>query len=287
LEKGKKMVYDRQFSLLEFPQLIFSKETTFIISSETELYWKRTWDFKCTNRMIDAHEISYIIKGEISGDIEGHPVVLKARDIFWLNTRTAHSLRWPKDLIYYTLRFSIHNNSSEMILDKPFFVLQNMTNTEYIFRNLTLCIKSPTSNIFKDEEIKSYINLLTIHIANNILSKSDISHLRKFTLIEQEKIFKFCSDNKYKDIVSNDIANHMNLTKGYFSRIFKNTFDMSARKWLHEEKMKYASHLIIDTFLSLQEVAETVGYEDYYLFSRQFKKVLGLSPKNYKKHNIT
>lgn len=280
------MVYDKQITILEMPQLIFSKQTSIKISREAELYWKRTWDYRCQNRMIDVHEISYIKSGEITGSIDGIPVVLKAGDLFWLNARTPHSLHWPKDLVYYTLRFSIFNNTSELVFDKPVFILENNSDIEFIFRNLTLCIKSPTKTLFREEKIKALLNLLTIHVASNFFNKQSSSSLREFTHQEKSKILSFCSSYRYMDITSNDIADHLNLTKDYFSRVFKCTFGMSVRSWLFEEKMKYAARLLIDTSLELQEISEEIGYEDYYLFSRQFKKVMGSSPKKYRKDSV-
>jgi AraC-like DNA-binding protein len=280
------MVYDRQITIMEMPQLIFSKQTSIKISREAELYWKRTWDYTCENRMIDVHEISYIKAGEITGTIDDQPVVLKAGDLFWMNARTPHSLQWPKDLIYYTLRFSIFNNSSEMVFDKPVFILENNSDIEFIFRNLTVCIKAPSKTLFKEEKIKAFLNLLAIHVANNYFKKHNMSSIREFSHLEKDSILQFCSAYRYQNIVSSDIADHLNLTKDYFSRLFKNTFGRSVRSWLFEEKMKYAARLLIDTSLNLQRVAEEIGYDDYYLFSRQFKKVMGLSPKKYRKDSV-
>lgn len=47
-------------------------------------------------------------------------------------------------------------------------------------------------------------------------------------------------------------------------------------------KMKEACKLLRSTNLYIYEVAQQLGYQDQYYFSRIFKKVVGISPKEYK-----
>jgi len=275
------MVCDRLCSILELPDHLLTKKTSIKISRETVPYWKRTWGFSCKKRHLDCHEISYIVKGSIAGTINNQKVDLTAGDMFWLNPRTPHSLQWPKDLIYYTVRFSIFCDNNEMILNEPFFILKNLSNQEFIFRNLTFVLKDQSKQLFRQEQIKSYLTLIAINIANNQYLSQKSSERREFSLFEKEKLIQFYQEHGFQNTSSNELADHLNFSRDYFSRIFKNTYNKSVRSWVFEEKMKYAARLIIDTDLNFLSVAEQIGYEDYYLFSRQFKKVFGISPKKY------
>jgi len=48
-------------------------------------------------------------------------------------------------------------------------------------------------------------------------------------------------------------------------------------------KIHFACQLLTQTDLKIKEIADRIGYDDPYYFSRLFKQVTGQSPKVYKK----
>jgi YesN/AraC family two-component response regulator len=48
-------------------------------------------------------------------------------------------------------------------------------------------------------------------------------------------------------------------------------------------RIRYACRLLDTTTLTVREVGYRVGYEDPYYFSRMFRKLMGLSPRQYRK----
>jgi YesN/AraC family two-component response regulator len=46
--------------------------------------------------------------------------------------------------------------------------------------------------------------------------------------------------------------------------------------------MQKACQLLYGPTLKIKEIAYTVGYDDLYYFSRIFKKLMGLSPEQYR-----
>ena len=56
---------------------------------------------------------------------------------------------------------------------------------------------------------------------------------------------------------------------------------MPPRQWIVAQRIQQASHLLIDSDLPINRIAELYGYDSLYFFSRQFKQVTGLSPRAY------
>src|SRR5262249_30238612 len=80
-----------------------------------------------------------------------------------------------------------------------------------------------------------------------------------------------------------DLADQVDLTPAYFARVFRDSFGRSPRQWLVEVRSHQAARLLPESTLSITEAADRLGYRDVFLFSRQFKQVMGLSPKAYRR----
>ncbi|GMK39966.1 hypothetical protein PCCS19_30210 [Paenibacillus sp. CCS19] len=69
----------------------------------------------------------------------------------------------------------------------------------------------------------------------------------------------------------------------YVSRLLKQELGMTFVGYLTQLRMKKAVQLLSGTDLSINEIAERVGYDTQHYFSTAFKKVNGVSPNQYRK----
>lgn len=79
-----------------------------------------------------------------------------------------------------------------------------------------------------------------------------------------------------------DLAAEAGLSVSQFSLLFRRRFGTSPMRYLAELRMQAARRLLEQTALSVQAVAERVGFEDPLYFSRQFKRHVGRSPSAYR-----
>ena len=86
-----------------------------------------------------------------------------------------------------------------------------------------------------------------------------------------------------KDI--KDFAKICNLSPSRFAHLFTNKVGVSPYKYLLNLRIKQAKYLLLNTNLSLSNIAKSVGYDDSLYFSRVFKKHEGVSPMQFKKDN--
>lgn len=89
--------------------------------------------------------------------------------------------------------------------------------------------------------------------------------------------------NYTEDINLNLIANNMNYSSSYLTKIFYKQFNCSPSKYLISLRMQKAQQILLhNPELSVKQIGESVGYHDQGYFSRIFKKQVGVSPLEYR-----
>ena len=88
--------------------------------------------------------------------------------------------------------------------------------------------------------------------------------------------------NHYANAKVSDIASYIGITRSYLTHIFKQKMDISPQEYLLSYRLEQGSRLLRTTGMSIQEVAEEIGYENPLTFSKMFKNAYGVSPKNYR-----
>ena len=80
-----------------------------------------------------------------------------------------------------------------------------------------------------------------------------------------------------------ELADQFNVSSGYLSNLLKKELGMPYSEYLAGKRIEKAKELLQDPKMSVEEVAEAVGYKDYFYFLKVFKKYMGSSPSKYRK----
>ncbi|MDU5262119.1 MAG: AraC family transcriptional regulator [Clostridium celatum] len=96
------------------------------------------------------------------------------------------------------------------------------------------------------------------------------------------KAIEFIQNNYHNSIKVTDIANYICLNRSYLTSIFQNNLNMSPQKFLMKFRITKAAELLYNTNLPITNIAYSCGYSDPLAFSKAFKKIKGVSPKEYR-----
>lgn len=96
-----------------------------------------------------------------------------------------------------------------------------------------------------------------------------------------QKAINYMQHNYRNSISIQNVADHLNLDRRYFSSLFRNKTGSSPQEYLISLRLRNAAILMLEMGYSPTEAAPAVGYSDIYNFSRMFKRHYGLSPRSY------
>lgn len=95
-------------------------------------------------------------------------------------------------------------------------------------------------------------------------------------------VIRYMYEHLYRNLTLDEISESIQLSKSYLNAIFKAQTGRSPVEFFIHLKMKEACKLLKSTDMYVYQVSAAMGYTDQYYFSRIFKKVVGMSPKDYK-----
>ena len=235
-------------------------------------------------RAINRFIIHYVMNGHgYYNDKEVH-----AGQIFITHPYAEHTIRHSSDapLEFYYIGIS-GTGTEELMKRTGFFTLPDVIDFSFaerippIFYDALYCTHPNT-------DIELYLlgvfyKLMALHKEENANTLAGFAKLDSYAYYKAAR--KFIDDYLLDGITPNDVATHLHISPSYLRAIFSKYCKYSLRELLIRRRIECAaSRLTYDNY-SVTEAAALVGYEDYTLFSKLFKKYTGVSPQVYKKQH--
>lgn len=138
-----------------------------------------------------------------------------------------------------------------------------------------------------DETIFNIIGHLYLFL--DYFMRSTVSTVVKGSTKLQDYYIKeaitYIEQNFQNDISVVDIANRLGINRSYFGKIFKQTLKQTPQEFLINYRMIKATELLRLTKMSIRDISKAVGYENQLHFSRAFKKIYNISPREWRNIN--
>lgn len=146
-----------------------------------------------------------------------------------------------------------------------------------------LLAEGSSADLFREERVRGLLLCLFTELAR--LSSDAGKQPGRLTRMQQEKLVHFFATHVRNRPRPAELAASLRLSPDYFTRLFRHTFNRPPRKWMMEQRVRLAALRLVESALNVSEVADEFGYPSVFVFSRQFKEVLGASPAHYRKQH--
>lgn len=157
-------------------------------------------------------------------------------------------------------------------------ILINLFNQEFGFkismRDKTYVIKIDVEDPYHEllDRINDFIDILVKTI-------KDIDTRTSNALVK--KALDYISINYNKAITLNNVATYLEVTPGYVSNLLSSYTSKNFTDLVTECRIEKAKELLKENY-QIKEIASSLGFGSHNYFSKVFKKVTGLTPKEYK-----
>lgn len=243
-------------------------------------------------------EILYIDKNNFNINVNNREFKLDEGDILFIASGDTHG-------------FSNHNNSGKRIfIQFDSSSLSTFGNNNIIKALISSTFKISVNDVPFQQNIKDHILSIVenynkkdfgfelfisarIHdifaivsqfLADKVNVQTSSSNTKKIYGMEKlSEAFKFIGSNYMNDISLSDVAKSVGFSESYFSRMFKDITEKNFISYLNEYRIKQAEHFLMESNMSIAEIAYSVGFNSIVTFNRAFKSIKGCSPSIYKK----
>lgn len=97
-----------------------------------------------------------------------------------------------------------------------------------------------------------------------------------------KKAIQYIHRNYQEDIHLTSIASNLSISSNYIGKIFKEFEDTSPINYLNKYRIEQSCKLLLETFLPVYQIAVESGFKDVKFYYTFFKRVIGMSPGEFR-----
>ncbi|HKL80356.1 MAG TPA: AraC family transcriptional regulator [Mobilitalea sp.] len=246
----------------------------------------------------DFTELAYILSGkgkylvdEIEYDVEAGDLVICNPGV--KHTHVVSSQKEPTiEFISGFTDFQFKNMSANSIELKDSACILHTTaglKQELTMHCYSMIAEKEGSHVGKYFMLKTHLMQMLLLIMREIADENGViqkgcnfeSYNKNYAV---NRIINYLNENYDQKISLDQIAHNMYLSPVYISKIFKEETGESPINYLIKIRLEKARDILLNgTGGSIKNIANLVGYDDVYHFSKLFKKYYGISPLYYRK----
>jgi AraC-like DNA-binding protein len=265
----------------EWMTMLASPQASFEVDDFYHGYYRRrTADSgSAVQRRLEKHCMKMSVHGAQSLLVGGEERNLEPGGFLWIAPGVEVLESPAGSHACYYVQFELKLEGQALRLEEDVVELGNAWEILQYFKQLV--VEADTSRWEGGQRLRSLMSLLCI----GIFRLRSARRKKEPVLSEDQchEITSYFADHACERLSSADLAGAVNLSQDYFTRLFRATFGEPPRKWMVRQRLRLAAEKLKATSVSIKEVAYALGYDDVYLFSRQFRSFIGMSPRAFRR----
>ncbi len=138
-------------------------------------------------------------------------------------------------------------------------------------------ILTELAEIEDDEQLAAWLRRAFDHLFSTIQQQVDFT-----PPLLVGKALDYMRENLHRDITRDSTAQHAGISPGHFSHLLKERTGRSFTELLRQCRMDLACELLVRTETTLAEIAGRCGFCDQSYFTRVFRDIKGVTPRQFR-----
>lgn len=134
---------------------------------------------------------------------------------------------------------------------------------------------------YSDHQIQSIANIAAM-LSRYILFEDMLKPTVNETL---ERALDYINENLETKLCITDICRKTNISKSVLYKNFHSQFNCTVNEYIASERIRKSVALLVNTDLSIENIAITVGFSSTAYYGKMFKKINGTTPLKYRIEN--
>jgi len=205
-----------------------------------------------------------------------------------LDPKVAYSYSNPKgqyidDWLHFT--FTGSNIITRKLLPlNTFFTLNDIEDPATLLRQILFELSYTKNKDIQKDNINCLMNVLINHLSSAYDMQNDKRYKNPY-YPQFQAIRLAMQAGQLDDISMEKAADSLSMSVSYFQHLYKNFFGISYQKDVIGMRIDYAKRMVKTTDNKLEHIARLCGYSNEIHFYRQFKKITGMTPGEYRELN--
>lgn len=249
-------------------------------------------------------QVFFLLNGKLTHHIHGVSADMSIGEMAIIPPNVIHHVTLASNPTYYSLSFTLSTfGEINGINEQSLVFLKSLEDVDTIVLPKTtiadediLHVQSIFERIHKEsilketgfkESIRAYgILLITQFIRRYFITNPDIVQNASYTTEQMVlNCIKYIDTHFTEPLNISSISHMAAVSESTFCNCFKKLTGCTFQSYIHKLRIKYAISLIKKGH-KITAVSTFCGYNDFSTFSRNFKKIVGISPREYCKKNL-
>ncbi len=132
------------------------------------------------------------------------------------------------------------------------------------------------------EQLSSLINLFVVMASSNETCIVGSCNKQDYNMERFQEVFRFIANNYQQNISLEDVANYIHMNRSSFCTFLRRTIGKPFFTILNEYRIESSCLMLRETTMPIAEICYAVGFNDVPYYNRTFKKLKGITPKDYR-----
>lgn len=241
-----------------------------------------TPDFNLPLHRHALYEFSYVHSGRFITSMDGVEFATSAGECMLIPQGKLHSNRFDIPDDGFCIRFSLHKepNAKGSGFYEELISIINVPRAYSFKLNISPLLEYRSFYSIQVAFMDLLFNMYELFNPNPTVIKPSKSELTNL-------VITYLNENYKNKIYVSDIAKVLNVSYSTLSRNFKAATGLTIIEKLTDIRISAAKPLLLDSKYTASQIANMVGFENEYYFSKAFKQSAGVTPSNFRKRIIS